>query len=58
MSMRRTPPLSIMGSKEVIEEMKRPPEDTPERRRIFQIAREVADVVEEAIRPMEPVSPK
>ncbi len=51
MSMRRTPPLSIEGSREVIEEMNRPPEDTPERRRIFQIAREVADVVEDAIRP-------
>lgn len=58
MRMRRTLPLSIKGSREVIEEMNRPPEDTPERRRIFQIAREVADVVEDAIRSTESVSPK
>jgi hypothetical protein len=38
MSMRRTPPLSIEGSREVLEEMSRPPADTPERRRMFEIA--------------------
>ena len=46
MSMRRTPPLSIEGSREVIEEMKRPPEDTPERRATFQRAREMHRFVE------------
>jgi len=39
MSMRRTPPLSLRGSQEVIDEMNRPPADTPERRRTFEIAR-------------------
>ena len=32
MSFRRTPPLSREGSREVLEEMANPPEDTPERR--------------------------
>ena len=32
MSYRRTPPLSPEGSREVLEEMSKPPEDTPERR--------------------------
>lgn len=32
MSMRRTPPLSLKGSREVLEEMSKPPADTPERR--------------------------
>ena len=36
MSTRRTPPLSLEGSREVFEEMARPPEDTPERRATFQ----------------------
>jgi len=39
MSVRRTPPLSLKGSREVLEEMSRPPEDTPERRRMFEIAK-------------------
>lgn len=58
MSMRRTPPLSIKGSREVIEEMNRPPEDTPERRATLDRARALADVVEEAIRPRKPVTGK
>ncbi|HEX5723914.1 MAG TPA: hypothetical protein VFX98_00535 [Longimicrobiaceae bacterium] len=33
--MRRTPPLSDEGSREVLEEMARPPADTPERRATF-----------------------
>ncbi len=41
MSMRRTPPLSLEGSREVIEEMRRPPEDTPERRATFVRARQM-----------------
>jgi hypothetical protein len=36
MSTRRTPPLSLEGSREVYEEMARPPEDTPERRATFE----------------------
>lgn len=51
MSMRRTPPLSVEGSREVIEEMSKPPADTPERRRTFELADRMADVVENAIRP-------
>jgi hypothetical protein len=58
MSMRRTPPLSIEGSREVLEEMSRPPENTPERRATLDGARELADVVEEAIRPRKPVPSK
>lgn len=54
MSMRSTPPLSVEGSREVIEEMSRPPADTPERRRTLEIAERMADVVEEAIRPRAP----
>jgi len=50
MSRRRTPPLSIEGSREVIEEMKRPPADTPERRATWNRIRELADVIEDAIR--------
>jgi hypothetical protein len=58
MSMRRTPPLSIEGSREVIEEMSKPPADTPERRRMFELADQMAEAVENAIRPREPVSGK
>ena len=50
MSMRRTPPLSVEGSREVIEEMKRPPADTPERRATWKRIRELSDVIEDAIR--------
>ena len=53
MSMRRTPPLSIEGSREVIEEMSKPPADTPERRRMFELADQMAEIVENAIRPHE-----
>jgi hypothetical protein len=45
MSMRRTPPLSVEGSREVIEEMKRPPPDTPGRRRMFELMDEVRPLV-------------
>jgi len=58
MSMRRTPPLSVEGSREVIEEMKRPPADTPERRRTFERADRMAEVVEDAIHPRSPVAGK
>ncbi len=50
MCMRRTPPLSEEGSREVIEEMKRPPADTPERRATWKRIRELSDVIEDAIR--------
>ena len=46
MSMRRTPPLSVEGSREVIEEMKRPPPDTPGRRRMFELIEETRPAVE------------
>ena len=43
MGLRRTPPLSREGSREVIEEMLRPPEDTPERREILDFARRMRE---------------
>ena len=58
MSMRRTPPLSIKGSREVLEEMSRPPEDTPERRATLDGAKAMAELVEEAIRPRKRATPK
>lgn len=42
MSTRRTPPLSLKGSREVYEEMARPPEDTPARRKMFERVRAMA----------------
>jgi len=42
MGTRRTPPLSLKGSREVYEEMARPPEDTPERRATFQRVHQMA----------------
>jgi len=50
MSMRRTPPLSIEGSREVLEEMSKPPADTPERRATWKRIHELADVVEDMVR--------
>jgi hypothetical protein len=41
MSMRPTPLLSPEGSQEVLDEMARPPADTPGRRRIFEAARQM-----------------
>ncbi len=38
-----TPPLSIEGSREVEEEMARPPADTPERRATFARVREIRE---------------
>ena len=49
MDIRHTPPLSVNGSREVIEEMSRPPADTPERRATWKRIRELADVIEDAI---------
>ena len=49
MSMRRTPPLSIEGSREVIEEMSKPPADTPERRRMFELMDEVRPAFERCL---------
>ena len=42
MSTRRTPPLSLEGSREVFEEMAKPPDDTLERRATFQRAHAMA----------------
>ena len=53
--MRRTPPLSIEGSREVIEEMSRPPADTPERRATLQRAREMHRFVEAVFNTKKPV---
>ncbi|MFP5406773.1 MAG: hypothetical protein ACLGHY_10705 [Gammaproteobacteria bacterium] len=41
MGIRRTPPLSLAGSREVREEMKRGPEDTPERREFMALVRKM-----------------
>jgi len=41
----RTPPLSDEGSREVEEEMRRPPADTPERRAAFARMREVQELL-------------
>ncbi len=38
MSMRPTPRLSVEGTREILEEMARPPADTPERRATFERA--------------------
>lgn len=43
MSTEPTPPLSDEGSREVEEEMSRPPADTPERRRTFEGVRRWAE---------------
>ena len=39
MSTKKTPPLTLRGSKEVIEEMSRPPADTPHRRAMVERVR-------------------
>ncbi len=46
MGMERTPPLSDEGSREVEEEMRRPPAGTPERRAAFARMRRVAELLE------------
>ncbi|HEX8695554.1 MAG TPA: hypothetical protein VF746_24285 [Longimicrobium sp.] len=43
MSTERTPPLSDEGSREVEEEMSRPPADTPGRRRMFALVEQIAE---------------
>ena len=45
MGTERTPPLSIEGSREVEEEMRRPPADTPERRATFARMREAEELL-------------
>lgn len=42
MGTKRTPPLSLKKSREVFEEMASPPEDTPQRRMVFERMREMA----------------
>jgi hypothetical protein len=42
MHQKRTPPLSLEGSREVLDEMASPPKDTPQRRRTFEGARMMA----------------
>ena len=54
MSMRRTPLLSVEGSREVIEEMKRPPADTPQRRRMWEIADRMQPHVDRIMQPHPP----
>lgn len=56
MSIRRTPRLSREGSREVIEEMKRPPADTPERRRMFELALQMRKHMEHATRRKQPLA--
>lgn len=43
MRLNRVRPLSFEGTREVLEEMSRPPEDTPERRRTLELARAMAE---------------
>jgi len=43
MSTERTPPLSVEASREIEEEMRRPPADTPGRRRMSELLREMAE---------------
>lgn len=45
MGAERTPPLSVEGSREVEEEMRRPPADTPGRRRMSALLREVREIL-------------
>ncbi len=54
MSMRRTPPLSLRGSREVLEEMSRPPDDTPERRRMWEIVDKMQPFVDRVMQPGPP----
>jgi hypothetical protein len=42
MGTKPTPPLSLKKSREVYQEMARPPEDTPQRRMVFERMREMA----------------
>ncbi len=44
MSARQTPPLSLEGSREVLEEMSKPPKDTPERRRLMERVRIIEEI--------------
>lgn len=49
MDTRQTPPLSPEGMEEIIEEMKQPPADTPERRATFARARAAGFLVQQMI---------
>jgi hypothetical protein len=49
MEIRHTPPLSREGMEEIIEEMKRPPADTPERRATFARARAAGALVQQVL---------
>jgi hypothetical protein len=46
MGNRPTPPLSLRGSREVLEEMARPPKDTPARRKMFERVRAMEELHE------------
>ncbi|HEU4456362.1 MAG TPA: hypothetical protein VFR81_25065 [Longimicrobium sp.] len=48
-----TPPLSVDASREILEEMARPPADTPERRAIFERARAWRPQLDRLFREME-----
>lgn len=49
MSMRPTPALTREGIDEILDEMRRPPADTPERRATFARARSVRFLVDQAV---------
>lgn len=51
-----TPPLSVEASREILEEMARPPADTPERRATFERARACQDQLDQLFREMESTS--
>ncbi|HEX8696121.1 MAG TPA: hypothetical protein VF746_27135 [Longimicrobium sp.] len=48
-SLRPTPPLSVEASEAILEEMERPPADTPERRATFERMRVIQAVVREML---------
>ena len=54
-SVERTPMLTPEGSREVEEEMRRPPADTPGRRRMFELMRRAAELLERNPAPEEHV---
>jgi hypothetical protein len=51
MSTERTPPLTLRGSKEVLEEMSRPPADTPQRRAMFERVRAAERIAKHSEQP-------
>lgn len=53
MSMRPTPRLSVEGTREILEEMARPPANTPERRATFERVRMLRPHIDRLFREMD-----